>query len=93
MEEIRLLKVINKLGIHAHAACQIVELAGKYMAELFLQKDSREVDGSSILSILSLACPKGSEIRARTVGVDAKKFMDDLERLFKSKFGETEYEQ
>ncbi|MCD6264901.1 MAG: phosphoenolpyruvate--protein phosphotransferase [Deltaproteobacteria bacterium] len=93
MEEIRLLKVINELGIHAHAACQIVELAGKYMAELFLQKDSREVDGSSILSILSLACPKGSEIRARTVGADAKKFMDDLERLFKSKFGETEYEQ
>ncbi|MBE9594087.1 MAG: phosphoenolpyruvate--protein phosphotransferase, partial [Proteobacteria bacterium] len=47
-------------------------------------------DGSSILSILSLACPKGSEIKARIVGVDAKEFMNDLERLFKSKFGETE---
>jgi phosphotransferase system enzyme I (PtsI) len=90
MEEIRLLKVINELGIHAHAAGQIVELAGKYRAKLFLQKDSREVGGSSILSILSLACPKGSEVRARIVGADAKKFMDELERLFKNKFGETE---
>jgi len=90
MEEIRLLKVINELGIHAHAAGQIVELAGKYRAKLFLQKDSREVGGSSILSILSLACPKGSEVRARIVGDDAKKFMDELERLFKNKFGETE---
>ncbi|MBE9542159.1 MAG: phosphoenolpyruvate--protein phosphotransferase [Proteobacteria bacterium] len=76
--------------MHAHAAGQIVELAYKYRAKLFLRKDSREVDGLSILSILSLACPKGSEIKARIVGVDAKEFMDDLERLFKSKFGETE---
>ena len=90
MEELRSLKVINELGMHAHAAGQIVELAYKYRAKLFLRKDSREVDGSSILSILSLACPKGSEIKARIVGVDAKEFMDDLERLFKSKFGETE---
>lgn len=90
MEELRSLKVINELGMHAHAAGQIVELAYKYRAKLFLRKDSREVDGLSILSILSLACPKGSEIKARIVGVDAKEFMDDLERLFKSKFGETE---
>jgi phosphotransferase system enzyme I (PtsI) len=47
MEELRSLKVINELGMHAHA-------------------------------------------EARIVGVDAKEFMDDLERLFKSKFGETE---
>ncbi|MBE9591892.1 MAG: HPr family phosphocarrier protein, partial [Proteobacteria bacterium] len=71
MEELRSLKVINELGMHAHAAGQIVELAYKYRAKLFLRKDSREVDGSSILSILSLACPKGSEIKARIVGVDA----------------------
>jgi len=90
MEELRSLKVINELGMHAHAAGQIVELAYKYRAKLFLRKDSREVDGSSILSILSLACPKGSEIKARIVGVDAQEFMDELERLFKSKFGETE---
>ncbi|MBW1856799.1 MAG: phosphoenolpyruvate--protein phosphotransferase [Deltaproteobacteria bacterium] len=85
-----MLKVINELGIHAHAAGQIVDLAGKYKAKLFLQKDSQEVGGSSILSILSLACPKGSEVRARIVGADAKKFMGELERLFKNKFGETE---
>jgi len=89
MEEIRSLKVINELGMHARAAGQIVELAGKYKAKLFLRKDSREVDGLSILSILSLACPKGGEVEARIIGVDAKEFIDALERLFKSKFGET----
>jgi phosphotransferase system enzyme I (PtsI) len=89
MEEIRSLKVINELGIHAYAAGRIVELDGKYKAKLFLQKDSQEVEGSSILSILSLACPKGSEVKARIVGDDAKEFMHELEKLFNSKFGET----
>jgi phosphotransferase system enzyme I (PtsI) len=89
MEEIRSLKVINELGMHARAAGQIVGLASKYKAKLFLRKDAREVDGSSILSILSLACPKGSEIEARVVGKDVKEFMDELEGLFSTKFGET----
>jgi len=89
MEEIRSLKVINEFGIHARAASQIVRLAGKYKAKLFFKKDTREVDGSSILSILSLACLKGSEIEARIIGKDVKEFMDELEGLFKGKFGET----
>jgi len=89
MEEIRSLKVINEFGMHARAASQIVRLAGKYKAKLFFKKDTRWVDGSSILSILSLACLKGSEIEARIVGKDVKGFMDELEGLFKGKFGET----
>jgi len=89
MEEIRSLKVINELGMHARAAGQIVGLAGKYKARLFLTKDGRKVDGTSILSILSLACPKGGDIEARIVGKDAEEFMDELEGLFKAGFGET----
>jgi len=89
MEKTRSLKVINELGMHARAASQIVELAGKYKARLFLAKDGRKADGSSILSILTLSCPKGSEIEARIIGEDAREFMDDLGRLFEAKFGET----
>jgi len=88
MEEIRSLKVINEFGVHARAAGQIVGLAGKYKARLFLAKDGRKVDGSSILSILSLACPKGGEIEARIIGEDAREFMDEVEGLFKNGFGE-----
>ncbi len=89
MEKIRSLKVINELGMHARVASQIIELAGKYKARLFFTKDGRKADGSSILSILTLACPKGSEIEARIIGEDAGEFMDELERLFNARFGET----
>ena len=90
MKEVRSLKVTNELGMHARAAGQIVALAGKYDARLFLKKDTREADGSSILSILSLAVPNGEEIEARIVGRKAKEFMDELESLFINNFGETE---
>ena len=89
MEEVRSLKVINELGMHARAAGEIVELAGRYKSRLLLAKDGRTADGASILSILTLACPKGSEIEARIIGEDAREFMDELERLFEGEFGET----
>ncbi len=90
MEEVRSLKVTNDLGMHARAAGQIVALASKFDAKLSLRKDARNADGSSILSILSLAVPKGGELVARTVGKDAREFMDELETLFANNFGETE---
>jgi len=55
---------------------------------LLLAKEGRKVDGSSILSILTLACPKGGEIEARIIGEDAREFMDEVEGLFKNGFGE-----
>jgi len=65
-----------------------VELGRQYKSQLFLRKDDREVDGSSILSILTLSCPKGTEIEARIVGEDSEAFMERLGELLGQKFGE-----
>ena len=88
MELRRRLKIRNNLGLHARAAAKIVELGSRYESRLFLKKNDHEVDGSSILSILTLSCPKGTEILARVEGGDSADFMDALDRLFEQKFGE-----
>ena len=88
MDQVKTLKITNSLGLHGRAAAKIVELAGQYDAELYFKKDSHEVDGSSILSILTLACPKGTEVQARVVGADSEALMDSLTELFEQKFGE-----
>ena len=90
MELIKLLRIDNELGLHARSAAKIVALAGRYKSYLFLSKNDQEVEGSSILSILSLACPKGTEITARAVGEDSEKLMAALSDLFERKFGEGE---
>ena len=87
-ELVKKLKIRNNLGLHARAAGKIVELANQHESRLFLQKDDEEVDGSSILSILTLSCPKGTEIQARIVGRDSESFMKKLGELFEQKFGE-----
>jgi 16S rRNA (cytidine1402-2'-O)-methyltransferase len=87
-ELVKKLKIKNNLGLHARAAGKIVELANQHESRLFLQKDDQEVDGSSILSILTLSCPKGTEIQARIVGKDSESFMEKLDELFEQKFGE-----
>ena len=78
----------NDLGLHARAAAKIVALSREYESELFLSKDGREVDGGNILSILTLACPKGTEIEVRVVGEDSEELMTKLTGLFEQKFGE-----
>ena len=88
MEMIRRLKIINSLGLHARAAAKIVELADRYESSLFLEKDGRQVDGSNILSILTLACPKGTEMEVKIIGEDSERFMAELDALFQGKFGE-----
>lgn len=85
---IKKLVINNNLGIHARAAAKIVELAHRYKARLFLKKDNQEVDGSNILSILTLSCPKGTEIQARIEGESSELFMEKLTELFENNFGE-----
>jgi phosphotransferase system HPr (HPr) family protein len=89
MEHHKKLKIINDLGIHARSSARIVELAGKYNSKLFFKKNGHEeVEGDSILSILTLACPKGTELNARAVGDDAGELLNAMERLFEQKFYE-----
>jgi phosphocarrier protein len=88
MELVEKLKVQNDLGLHARAAAKIVELVGRYQSSLLLKRGDQEVDGASILSVLTLACPKGTELEARINGEDAELLSEDLIELFKQKFGE-----
>ncbi|MBW2016724.1 MAG: HPr family phosphocarrier protein [Deltaproteobacteria bacterium] len=87
-EQIRTLRIENELGLHARSAAKIVALANQFKADLYFKKEGQEVDGSSILSILTLACPRGTEIEVRTVGEESVALMEAVSELFKEKFGE-----
>ena len=82
MEVVRNLRIMNDLGLHARVAAKIVGLAGEFRSKLYFSKSGHEVDGSSILSLLTLACPKGTELKARAVGEDAEVLMEELTHLF-----------
>jgi phosphocarrier protein len=84
----RNLLIKNKLGLHARAAARMVQVSNSYTSDFTLRFDGQEVDGKSILSILTLACPVGSKILLRADGPDADKLLEAVERLIDDKFGE-----
>jgi len=77
----RTFDITNQLGIHARVAAKLVETANRFQAEVFLEKDGVEVNGRSILSILTLFCPCGSRLKVRAEGVDAAEAMEAFVRL------------
>ncbi len=89
MVEIRTFEITNQLGIHARVAAKLVETANRFQSEVLLEKDGVEVNGRSILGILTLFCPYGSRLTVRTEGVDAREAMEAFVRLITAKFGET----
>ena len=78
----------NELGLHARAAAQFVKIASRFSAEILVEKDSRDVNGKSIMGILMLAAPKGSRITLKISGADAQQALAALEELIENKFGE-----
>ena len=46
--------------------------------------DGKEVDGKSVLDLMTLALPKESRVRVRAEGPDAAKAMHALEQLMRS---------
>jgi phosphocarrier protein len=80
--------ILNRLGLHARAAAQLVRLANQYTAEVRLVKDGVEVNGKSIMGVLMLAAPKDTRILVRASGEDADAALAAIGELIGRKFGE-----
>ncbi len=81
-------EVRNKLGLHARAAAQFVRVSSKYDSDVRIKKDGYEVDGKSILGVLSLAAIKGTTIEIVTEGGDSEQAFEEISALVECGFGE-----
>jgi phosphocarrier protein HPr len=84
----RQVQIVNKNGLHARPAAEIVKLAAKFQAEITIVKDDLDVNGKSIMGVMMLAAEHGSTILFRAEGPDADAALDALATLVSNKFGE-----
>ena len=86
----RIVKVVNPLGLHARAAAVLVRLAGTFQSEIKIRRTDNAVvaDAKSILSVLTLAAVKGTEVEIESDGVDEGEAMRRIEEIFVKGFGE-----
>lgn len=84
----RTLTIVNDLGLHARSAAKLAKLAEAASGRVWITKNGNTADATSILDLLTLACPKGADV---TVSIEDEADMDVLERitaLIRSGFGE-----
>jgi phosphocarrier protein len=80
--------VPNRLGLHARAAAKFVHAATRFRSRILVRRDSRTMDGKSIMGVLLLAAARGSTIVISADGPDEAEAVTALARLVESGFGE-----
>lgn len=80
--------VPNKQGLHARPIAMIAETAHRHRSTLAVAVDGREVDGRSIMQLMTLCAAQGTEVTVRADGEDAAALVDAVVGLIESGFGE-----
>jgi phosphocarrier protein HPr len=84
----RSVRIVNRAGLHARPAAQLVKLASRFACEIEVGKDDLMVNAKSIMGVLMLAAEHGSELRIRCLGDDASAACEALIALVSSGFEE-----
>ena len=85
----RSVQIVNKHGLHARPAAEMVKAASRYNADITISREDLEVNGKSIMGVMMLAAEYGATITLRATGPDAEDAIDALSVLVASRFGET----
>ena len=78
----------NELGLHARSAAQIARIAGESAGNVWLKKEDKMADATSIIDILTLVCEKGTKITIIIEDLADKTILDAIVDLVDSGFGE-----
>lgn len=80
----RTVEVKMKTGLQARQAALFVQEANRFMADLFLRKDERQVNAKSIMGIMSLAIASGTSVTLIADGTDEEQAIESLTKLVQS---------
>lgn len=83
-------RIVNRLGLHARPAALFVRLASRFASDIYVGRDSVEVNGKSIMGVMMLAAEEGARVEIRAEGEDAEKALEELVSLVERGFDEDE---
>ncbi len=71
----------NKNGLHIRVASELVRIASQYISDVSIHKDGREINGKSIMSVLTLEAVYDSTLKLVVDGPDAEEAAPVIEQL------------
>jgi phosphotransferase system HPr (HPr) family protein len=88
LELSRSVRLRNPAGLHARPCHAIVTTANKFQSELRVACDGNEVNGKSILELMTLCAPVEATLVFNARGSDAATLVESLVKLVEDGFGE-----
>jgi phosphotransferase system HPr (HPr) family protein len=89
----RIVLINNPEGLHARPAELLARTALKFQSHVELVNGSLRADAKSILHLISLGAPQGTQLIVEAVGDDAQQAVDAIEQLVAGGFMNTEIAQ
>lgn len=84
----RVIKIINKRGLHARASAKFVKCVEGFDAEIRVSKDGHVVGGTSIMGLMMLAASPGCSIHVSASGPQSEEALTAIQNLVEDRFGE-----
>jgi phosphocarrier protein len=84
----RVVKIKNKAGLHTRPAATIVKLAARYKCEFFISRNGMNINGKSIIGVMTLAAEEGVELVLTFDGEDEEDAAKEIVEFFENGFGE-----
>lgn len=81
-------EVVNRLGIHARPAAQIVKAASLFDCSVNMTVEGESVNAKSIMGVMTLAACRGSIIEVTADGDDENEALKSIIELIRNGFGE-----
>ncbi|MBI5021596.1 MAG: HPr family phosphocarrier protein [Ignavibacteriales bacterium] len=78
----------NRAGMHTRPAAVLVKTAAKFKSDFYIYKDGMEINGKSIIGVMTLAAEQGSKLILRFDGVDEQDASKEVLDLFNRGFDE-----
>lgn len=82
----RTVSITNPHGLHVRPCLAIVNTVRRHQAEVSVKKNGQTANAASILELMSLAAPQGTELVLSAQGPNAEEALDALARLFANEF-------
>jgi phosphotransferase system HPr (HPr) family protein len=82
--------IINRLGLHARAAAQLVRLANAYPCEIRIDKAGQISDAKSVMQVLMLGATAGTTLKVSADGEREEEALKAVVDLFAARFNELE---
>lgn len=80
--------VTNEVGFHARPASLLIHAAKDYRSAFTLDKEGRQTDLGSLISLMKLRVKCGDTVTLSAEGPDEEVALDGLIALIENKFGE-----